>query len=155
MHLMDHEHKHCRSNFSCCTIMVINYDNYQFMLQHLQILSKRWFYHIYNELLLIFLPHISSILNAFIYSYVLFTLVNLIKYWRKAVALFNHWSLRLKYLQFFFQTFNKIFHIVKQECFPVGCVSPALYHLGGLCPRGSLSERPPRRNMQPEIETPP
>ena len=31
----------------------------------------------------------------------------------------------------------------KQECIPVGCVPPALYHTGISVQRGSLSGRPP------------
>ena len=28
---------------------------------------------------------------------------------------------------------------LQQECIPVGCIPPARYRTGGLCPRGSLS----------------
>ena len=43
---------------------------------------------------------------------------------------------------------------IKQECIPVGCVPPARYRMGGLCPGGVfLTETPLDRD--PQTETPP
>ena len=92
--------------------MVINYDNYQFVPQHLQILSERWFYRIYNELLLIILTHISSILKTLIYSYVLFTFDEfdlLSKYWRKSSVIVQSLIFEAEISEFFLWTLTTFF----------------------------------------------